>query len=79
MEIITRQMILQKIDDCLSRRITLNELTAWADSVEFTEKFEYEEGFENDIAQVLFELATPEINDELNDNTLNEIKSYINK
>ncbi|MGE5409829.1 MAG: Imm40 family immunity protein [Clostridiales bacterium] len=79
MEIITRQQILQRIEDCLSRKIAFHELTAWALSVEFAEKIVFEERFEQEIVQALSELANPEINGELNDEILTKIKNYLDK
>ncbi len=52
------------------------ELYQWADILELNEYVDYEEGKENEIASLLFQLASPEINGEI---TIDSCVEMLNK
>jgi len=61
----------------LSRAIDVESLVEWANILDANEHTEVAEGDRDLIAQLLFELASPEINDEINDATVYSMLSRI--
>ena len=63
--VLTRRALARMIERYGTGEITTAELVRLANSVEAVDGVDYEAGAEAEIAQVLFELAAPEINGEV--------------
>ncbi len=70
--LLTRITLTKIIDHCLHEELSESALIDWANTIELTENVIYEAGYEQLIADVLFSLASPEINKKL---TLHELES----
>lgn len=63
--LLTRDALSQIIQRCILGDITSETLTEWANGAEMRDEIDYEIGVEAHIADVMFELSTPEINGDL--------------
>ena len=60
--ILTRNALVEMLQKAVGGEIDWADLTDWARFVERDDRVAYETGFEKAIAEVIFNLATPEIN-----------------
>lgn len=59
--------------------ITREQLEAWASVLEMNDYIDYETGMEREIAQVLFELATPELHEKLSPSVARRLLERLGK
>lgn len=71
--VISRQTLRTAVQRFLANEFGLSDLMAWANRLEGHDHVQYEPGFEKLIANVVFQIATPEINRSLNPNTCHEL------
>ena len=62
---LTRDHLRNGLLRCIDGRISVSELGAWADLLEGRPGIEYEVGHEDQISEILFQLSTPDINEEV--------------
>jgi hypothetical protein len=63
--IVSRQTIRIALQRFLENEYDVGELVEWANLIEAYDQVQYESGFEQLIADVLFSIASPEINEPL--------------
>jgi hypothetical protein len=71
--LLKRKHIIKILNDRLNNKISEKTLRKWASEIEFLDFIDYEEEYNNLIANTIFEIATPEINSELTSNFLRKI------
>lgn len=62
---VTRGALRKALERFMAGEVTAHDLVAWASLLEAHDRIEYERGFEKVIADVLFSVASPEINEPL--------------
>lgn len=67
--IISRQTLRTALQRFLADEIDPTDFVAWANLIELHDEVQYERGFEKLIADVVFCIASPEINGPLNSDT----------
>ncbi|PIQ77844.1 hypothetical protein COV82_02510 [Candidatus Peregrinibacteria bacterium CG11_big_fil_rev_8_21_14_0_20_46_8] len=73
----TRSQLVHIIDQTISGKISKEDLSTWAETLEAQDGIAYEEQYMQKIADILFLLSTPEINGELTNQKLEEYKSRL--
>ena len=63
---ISRRTLTTALERLLANELRFSDLTDWASLFEASDKVQYESGFEQLVADVVFALASPEINGPLN-------------
>ena len=74
---LSRSALSQFVERYLNSELTESELQEIGDLLEMS--VEYEQGYEEGIAQVLFEMSSPEVNGEMNRERATEWKSILTK
>ncbi|UJH66386.1 hypothetical protein [Allomuricauda sp. SCSIO 65647] len=69
--VMTRDHFLEVIEKCLGQHINFLDLENWANAIECRDDIDFEE---ERIKEIIFELASPEINGEITEQRLNEFK-----
>jgi len=59
---VSRNAIIRVLERFAAGHITAKEVEDWADSLEAMDGVQYEDGHQDTIAEVLFQLGAPEIN-----------------
>lgn len=72
--VLTREQMRKIMNMYLDDEISAEQLSEWAELVEGRDGIAYEDGHEQNIADVLFWISEPEINSKV---TKNKIKEYI--
>jgi hypothetical protein len=62
---VTRGALRKALERFIAGEVTAHELVSWASLLEAHDRIEYEQGFEKVIADVLFSVASPQINEPL--------------
>lgn len=68
--------IVNVLKRCLDNEIDFEILTSWADAIEYRDDLDFTN---EEIKEVIFELANPEINGEITKDRLNQIISELEK
>lgn len=76
-EVLSLETIEVMLERFLSRQIDVESLVEWANILDANEHTDVAETDRELIAQLLFELASPEINDEINDASVSSMLSRI--
>jgi hypothetical protein len=71
--VLTRENVIKLLKSFLEGNISSKDIQIWADAVEMRDDIDYEEGFEQVIADQLYILSEPEINGPLNGDTVKNI------
>lgn len=70
--ILQKQDVIAVVHRCINKEISFKDLNDWADVIELRDDIDFED---EEVKQLIFELANPEINGEL---TFERLKSIIN-
>lgn len=68
--IITKQDFLNIINKCIKKEITFNDIEIWSNIIECREDVEWEQ---EEMQEIIFELANPEINGAIDNEKLHDV------
>jgi hypothetical protein len=75
--IVSRSTLRVALERFLENEVVVDDLVSWANLIEAYDQVQYEVGFEKLIADVLFSIASPEINGPLNRGTCRRFLSQL--
>ena len=68
--VITKTQLIEVVKKCLDQKITIQDLENWADLIECRDDLDFEN---EELQEIVFEFASPEINGEITKERLQEI------
>jgi hypothetical protein len=71
--LVSRRTLRNALLGVIEERFDAEEITRWANQIEVHDSIMYEVGFESLLATLIFRLATPEINEAINQGTCRQM------
>lgn len=75
--VVSRQTLRTALQRFLADELEVSDLVRWANSLEAYDQVRYELGFEKQIADIVFRIATPEITASLNHKSCHELLNQL--
>lgn len=75
--IVSRRTLRTALQRILANELDSDDLVAWANSIESHDQVRYEPGFEKLIADIVFRIASPEINEPLDSESYRRLISQL--